>query len=93
VVVIAGFAYDCKQNFLSMFDNAYREMQGPKRTVVAAVLGNLRQSIFGPQEPTSQVLQHFWHEPFHPDNLSYCIAMSLVSLCMSDMPTMIKQFM
>ncbi|KAL0052656.1 hypothetical protein WJX82_005365 [Trebouxia sp. C0006] len=34
-----------------------REMQGPKRSVVAAVLGNLRQSIFRPQEPTSQATQ------------------------------------
>ena len=38
-----------------MFDNADREMEGPKRGMVAAVLGNLRQSIFGPQEPVSQV--------------------------------------
>ncbi len=76
-----------------MFDNADREMQGPKRSVVAAVLGNLRQSIFGPQEPTSQVLKHVWHEAFPPDNLSYFFAHCNVpdqSVYVSDMPTMLK---
>ena len=95
MIGIAKFAYDCQTKILSVLDNADREMQGPKRSVVAAVLGNLRQSIFGPQEPTSQVLKHVWHEALHPDNLSYFFAHCNVPdyLCVYDMPTMIKQFM
>ncbi|KAA6418593.1 MAG: hypothetical protein FRX49_11418 [Trebouxia sp. A1-2] len=43
-----------------------REMQSPKRSVVAGVLGNLRQSIFGPQEPTSQATQADQEGSFDP---------------------------
>lgn len=56
MIAINQLAYDCKQ-ILNVLVNAHREMQSPKRSVVAGVLGNLRQSIFGPQEPTSQVQQ------------------------------------
>ncbi|KAL0036582.1 hypothetical protein WJX79_001437 [Trebouxia sp. C0005] len=41
-------------------------MQSPKRSVVAGVLGNLRQSIFGPQEPTSQATQADQEGSFDP---------------------------
>ncbi|KAL0031209.1 hypothetical protein WJX77_009639 [Trebouxia sp. C0004] len=43
-----------------------REMQGPKRSVMAAVLGNLTQSIFGPQEPTSQATRPDQDGSFDP---------------------------